>query len=262
MEKEVSFPVKHILIGLGLSFIVLLVWVLWRWGEGKSEFGDFLQVIGIASSGVLSAALIFLYSQQKSVLEEQAELKRAELSGELVVNEYALGGSDQAIDNQDTNEISFRISNFSSSKITGLRLKTEIFPKEIDGMKLGVRGKQLQRQDEYGTQFGQEAGIMPREQAVTFSGKPSVFYEEDDQEKIPELAFFVTVLRKRGIKEVDCRMWIEGVDKLNNTVKSKVFPWDKTIRVDTQKQPYEEPTLEEIFKRSIATSIDDEESEF
>jgi len=262
MEEEVSYPVKHILIGLGLAFIVLLAWVIWRWWEGKSGFRDLLQVIGIASSGVLSAALILLYSQQKAVLAEQTELKRAELSGELIVNEYVPGGSDQAIDEQNKRGISLKISNFSGSKITDLKLKTEIFPKEIDDMKLGVRGKQLQRQDENGTQFGQEAGIMPREQAVTFSGLPSVFYEEDNQGKIPELTLFVTSLREKNVEEVDCRMWIEGVDQLDNTVKTKVFPWDKTIRINTQKPRHEEPTLEEVFKRSITTSIDDEESEF
>jgi hypothetical protein len=262
MKENGDFPVKLILIGVGLSLASLLVWVLWRWKVGKSGFGDFLSVIGIASSGALSVALILLYSQQKTILDEQTNLKRAELRGELGVDKYTLGGSEQAEDDQDEKDISLKISNFSSSKITNLVLKTEIFPKEIGDMELGVRGKQLQRRDEYGTQFGQDTGILPREQAVTFSARPSVFYVENDREMIPSLTFFIIELRKQDIEEVRCRMWIEGTDQLGETVKSKVLPWDKTIRIDTESQLMDKPTLEEVFRRSGAASIDDDKSEF
>jgi hypothetical protein len=89
-----------------------------------------------------------------------------------------------------------------------------------------------------------------------------VFYQEDGGEYIPELTFFVTQLRKEGVEEVKCRMWVEGTDQLGETVKSKVLQWDKTIRVDTDEPVHREPTLSEVFGRSVAASIDESKSQF
>jgi len=57
-------------------------------------------------------------------------------------------------------------------------------------------------------------------------------------------------------------MWVEATDQLDKTVKSKVFPWDKTIRIDPEKPIHQEPDLEQVFDRSVSASIEDDESEY
>lgn len=212
-----------------------------------------LQLIDVVATTLLTAALVYLYFQQKQVLEDQVELTRSELSGNMYVNEFGY--------HEDSIELS--LSNLSGSEISDLVLRTEIFPNEVDGKTLGVSKKALQRADEYETQFGMSAGLAPREQNVIFRGKPAVYYtKEDGSEYIPSLTFFITELRDAGVEEVQCRMWAEGTDQLGQTVKSKVFPWDKTIRVDTSQPVHAEPELEEVFRRSTAGSIDDSVSQF
>lgn len=53
-----------------------------------------LQIVDIAISTILSTALVILYFQQKQVMESQEELKRAELSGDLYVNDYSFDGKE------------------------------------------------------------------------------------------------------------------------------------------------------------------------
>ncbi|MDL0119372.1 hypothetical protein PNQ29_06455 [Halobacterium salinarum] len=261
-------PVKKGTIVIGLAVIAVPTFVFWRWRNGISPFGEFLQAIGIASSGILSALLIFLYSDQQSILKEQTKLTRKTLGGELGVNKCIFGGSDADTDDLDNlddladDRIYVKVANFSESKITNLSLKTEIFPKETGGKELGVRDGELQREDEHGTQFGQDTGIMPGEQGVPFSGVPSVSYEEDGREHMQELTYLIAELRDHNVKEVGCRMWIEGTDQLDETVKSKILPFDRTIRIDASNERYNTPTLKEVFFPHNTVHIDEDRSEF
>lgn len=246
------------LVGLVFVFVSMGVLILTSAIFGQGGLDQAIQpeysfrLLDITVSGVLTLALVVLYRQQKDILEEQVDLKEAELSGELYVNDYSFDGED----------INVELSNLSGSEISDLRVFTEIFPQEIGERTLGVRGKRLQRADEHGTQFGRPAGLAPREQSVQFTGTPSVFYvDSEGSEMLPELTFFITELRDEEIDELKCRMWVQGTDQLGDEVKSKILRWDKTIRIE-EDRPYPEPTLEDVFARSVSAPIDDSKSEY
>lgn len=210
-------------------------------------------MIDVIVGSILSAALVGLYFQQKRVLENQVQLKKAELSGDIHVNDFEYDGEDMKV----------TLSNLSGSELSSLFLRTEILPKKIDGMNIAVSKKQMQRIDENGFQFGMDAGLAPRELNVPFRGKPSVLYaNEDGSDRIPSLTFFITELRDAGVEEVRCRMWVEATDQLDQTVKSKVLPWDKTIRIDPEEPVHQEPDLEQVLDKSISAAISGHESEY
>jgi len=248
MEDRTKFRILiSILFLIGVIYPVIGVIGFGMYPETNSPT-EVLQAISIAVSTSLSAALVYLYFQQKEVMRSQVELKEAELSGNLYINEVSY----------ENRKIVLDLSNLSGSEISGLVVKTEIFPKEIEGREIQVLGKELTR-TENESQFGRVSGIAPREQNVEFSGTPSVFYvDEDGSEKLPELTFFITELRKWGVEELKCRMWLEGKDQLDQTVKTKVFRWDKRLRIDTDQPVHEEPDLEEVFLHTTSVSIEEE----
>ncbi len=251
MEIEIS---KSIILTVLISAGVLILGALFSAGfYGLFDMGHALQLMDISVTLFLSGALVYLYFQQQQVLESQTELKRSELSGELDVNDISY----------DDKSIEVKLSNLSGSEISDVRLRTEIFPKNIGEMNIIASRKRLQRSDENETQFARSAGLAPREQNVPFTAEPTVHYfDEEGHEKLANLSFFITVLRDMDIDKVKCRMWVEGKDQLDQTVKSKVFRWDKTIRVNTEKPLHALPDLEGIVHRSISASIEDSKSEY
>ncbi|WP_157575456.1 hypothetical protein [Haloferax sp. Q22] len=212
-----------------------------------------LNLISIIVSASLSGALVFLYFQQKQILESQVDLKKAELSGDLYVTDH----------DYDGNSIDVELSNFSGSEISGLALRTVIFPKNIDGLCIEVSKELLRRADKHGTQFGRETGIAPREQEVTFNAKPSVQYTNTDGNKMrPKLTEFITQMRDRDVEEIQCRMWVEGTDQLEQRVKSKVLTLDRKISINTDGSETNEPTLDQLFHPKVTTHINNIESEY
>jgi hypothetical protein len=211
-----------------------------------------LRLVNIIVSAILTVALVYLYYQQQQILESQVDLKRSELSGALYVNDYS----------SDEDPMEIILSNLSGFEVSDLRLRTEIFPQEIGEKKLDVSNKRLQRADEHETQFGRVPGLAPREQNVPFTGTPTVEYTDDDGTKIPELTFFIIELRDAEVEEVQLRMWVEGTDQLDQTVRSKVFPRDQAIPIDTVDTSHQDPSLDKIFQELISGSIDNSESEY
>jgi len=252
-DEEITVPLSNALIVAVVILASVIASLISAVYYEILSLGISLQILNFLVSSLLSVALVVLYSQQKDVLESQVELKQAELSGDLYVTDFSFEGK----------SLEVNLSNLSGSEISDLVLRTEIFPKEIEGKSLGVSRKALQRDDDYETQFGVVAGLAPREQSVAFTGTPAVYYtDEENGEMITALTYFVTLMREDEIEKVSCRMWVEGTDQLGRTVKSKVFPWDRTIRIDTEKPVYDKPELEEVFERSISASIDESESEY
>lgn len=248
MESRTKFRILiSVLFFIGVVYPTIGVLCLGIY-PGANTATEVLQAISIAVSTSLSAALVYLYFQQKEVMESQIELKEAELSGNLYLNNISY----------EDRKIVLDLSNLSGSEISELVVKTEIFPKEIGEREIKVLGKELTRVENE-SQLGRVSGIAPREQNVEFSGTPSVYYlDEDDNEMLPELTFFTTQLRDWGVEEVKCRMWVEGKDQLGQTVKTKIFPWDKRIKIDTERPVHEEPNLEEVFRHTTSVAIEEE----
>ena len=189
MEDRTKFWILiSVLLLIGVDYPTMGVLGLALYPEINSAT-EVLQAISIAVSTSLSAALVYLYFQQKEIMESQVELKEAELSGNLYINKVSY----------EKQKIVLDLSNLSGSEISGLVVKTEIFPKETEGREIKVLGKELTR-TENESQFGRVSGIAPREQNIEFSGTPSVYYlDKDNSEMLPELTFFITELRKWGV---------------------------------------------------------------
>lgn len=212
-----------------------------------------LRILQIVVSGALTFGLILLYSQQKEILREQVKLKRSELGGDIFVNSCDFGEE----------EVVINLSNPSNSEVTDIKVFTEIFPKQIGQRDLNeVKGKRMEREGKNSTEFGRPATLSPGERGVSFSGKCSVFYvDEDGSEMIQPLGFFISNIKNEGVDELYCRIWVEGEDQLGNKVSSRVLRWDKTIRVN-RFSAVNPPDLQDIFSRSVSAPIDNERSEY
>jgi hypothetical protein len=213
-----------------------------------------IQVLQIVASSVLTLGLIVLYKQQKDILDEQTQLKRSELAGEIVVNEFEFEEEEAFVD----------LSNPSSSEITDIRIFTEVHPKEIAGRDLSeVKSKGMKRQGENSSEFGRSASLGPHEFGITFCEEVSVSYMMNESKMRSELGYFIYAL-KTGDTEIDqirCRIWIEGKDQLGNKVSAKVLRWDRTIMFD-RFSANQVPDLQDIFTRSVSAQIDDNKSEY
>jgi hypothetical protein len=247
--KNLNVNIVIALSGVGILIVVDVISAYF----GVISLNHSLQILNLIVSAFLSGSLVYLYSQQTDIMDAQTELRRAELSGDFLINSHAV----------EDNEIEIRLSNLSSSEISNLEIKTELFPKKIEDMDIGVRGKPLRRRGDAETIHGRKAGLAPRELNVEFSGVPIIRYNNsNDRDKAAALTQFITDLRRQDVEQVKCRIWVEGTDQLGQTVKKRLYYPDLLLQIDTDAPPHDSPTLEEVIGTAAVANIDESKSEF
>lgn len=241
------------LIGIILLFVIIGILLLFA-GPGGLDVSlntmEFLTAIDVLIGALLTGALVLLYRQQKNILEEQKDLKVAELSGDLRV--------DSIEPNED--QLDLWLSNMSGSEVSDIKLYTETFPKLVDGASFSAWGEPLNRADTDNQQLRRSNALAPHEQEIKFTSSPYVHEDDGDSQMKHDLQFTIRRLRdKYGQDEIDLRMWVEGTDQVGNSLRDKVLRMDRHLDFDRLSN---EPEMREILKHSGAANIDDSESEY
>ncbi|MFB6187888.1 MAG: hypothetical protein ABEI86_13630, partial [Halobacteriaceae archaeon] len=162
-----------ILLSIGFGIYLLLVLGIISLTPSKAPISliEGLTAFDTAAGTLLTAGLVYLYIQQKEIIDEQRQLQRYELKGELRLEDVDYDGEYLVV----------KLSNFTRSEITDIQLCTEIFPDKADNASFSLGRVKMERTDFAVPGYNRTNALGSQQRRVEFRAKPSVKEQEEGE---------------------------------------------------------------------------------
>lgn len=246
--------VALMLAGTGIGIYLLLIFgiVTLTPSEAPISLMEGLTAFDTAIGTILTAGLLILYSQQKNILDEQRQLHRYELQGDLRIEDVDYNGD----------YLVLKLSNYTRSQLTDIQLCTEIFPDAVDkNTTFSLGTENMERVGSAAPGYNRTNALESEQRRVKFQAKPKVQeIENSGTPKLHDLVFLVHRLRdKHDATEFGCRMWVEGTDQIGDKTNDRVFRFDQQVILN---RVGDSPDLRELFQASAIANVPEDESCF
>ncbi len=200
---------------------------------------DGLAAFGTAVSATLSGLLVFLYYQQRNVLENQTDIMKREWRGDLRVVGQEF----------EEEYLRLKLSNVSNSLVRNIQIHTKIFPEEIGDKRYKAEGQRITREQAQDSYRKQTSYLSEKEEAVPFITSLNTIEDNPEgEDRSHSLRFLCNMLVEEGYEKIEVLAWVSGEDQLGRTLRTPVHRRSRVI--DLSKVSPDSEDLEEVLGRT------------